>query len=309
VPGLAASEQYLIKLQRDCFSDYTQLTTMPPLKVSMRRGGIEAVLGPMSQVPVREPGDIEWMAPPPFPAMGPKVVADARAALNEYFGRLSAEVPPELRQALLQKLVNTWLDTWVDAWRKGLQLLQTYMPDVEIALASGGEMRRLSRDEVRGSFRAVLKYNIADLNIEFVMKRMQAIAQLMPLDQTGAIDRNAIIRVMFRGIDPILAETGIRDTGTAREADRKDEQQALALMAQGIEPDPLTSGVNAQMRLVTLQEALQKSPVLQRRLARPADEGDEFFRKLVENRMKNLQFQVQQYQENPMIGKTGVKPV
>jgi hypothetical protein len=51
----------------------------------------------MVQLPVREAGDVEWMQPPPFPGMGPKVVAESRAAVDEYFGRLSGEVSLPMR--------------------------------------------------------------------------------------------------------------------------------------------------------------------------------------------------------------------
>ena len=309
IPQIAASAQYQVKIQDDCMADYTQLSTLPPLKVNMRRGGLSTVLGPMTEIPVRNADDVTWMMPPPFPSSSQVTKQTARGALSEYFGRLSADVPPELRTAILQNLVNNWLDNWVVAWGKALMLMQDQMSDVEMSLVSGGPVQKLSRDEIRGSFRTVINYNVNDLNLEFVMKRMQAIAQLVPYDTAGTIDHNMVIRAAFRAIDPALADIALTDAGTATDADAKDEQQALLMMTQGIEPPLRQDGSNAQLRLQVLQRSVQGSPVLARRLQQPQSPDDEFFAKLVQNRVKNLQFLLQQYQENPMIGRTGTKPL
>ena len=308
IPYIAASAQYQVKIQDDCMTDHTQLSTLPPLKVSARRGGLSTVLGPMTEITVRSPDDVSWMQPPPFPQLSPIVKQAARGALSEYFGRLSQDVPPELRTAILQNLVNNWLDNWVVAWGKALQLMQDMMSDVEMSLIAGGPMQRITRDEIRGSFHAVLKYNVNDLNLEFVMQRMQAISQLVPYDTSGAIDRNVIIRMAMRAIDPSLADMALTDTGTATDADAKDEQQALLMMAGGIEPPLRQDGSNAQLRLQTLQQTIQRSPVLAQRLQQPQTPADQFFAQLVQQRMENLSFLVEQYQQNPMVGRTGVKP-
>ena len=306
---IAGSAQHEIKVQRDCRTDYTQLSTIPPVKVRQRRGGLEMVLGPMVEVPVRDPDDVTWMNPPPFPQMSIEVERAAKADLNEYFGRMTPDVLPELRQSLLQKSINSWLGNWKAAWKQGVQLIQAYSPQMELSLVAGAPMQPLSREEIRGAFHLALAFNVNDLSLEFVLKRMQAIGQLLPWDTGGQIDRSVILRAAFRGIDPTLSELALRDTGAVTQSEVKDELADIALMAQGVEVPLKAGGVNAQLRLQTVMQTIQSSPTLARRYNQPQTPDDELFRELVENHVKNLRFLVQQTMENPQIGRTGAKPV
>jgi hypothetical protein len=309
VPLVAGAAQHELKVQRDCRTDYTQITTIPPVKVRQRRGGLEMALGPMVEVPVRDADDVTWMNPPPFPQMSIEVERATRNDLNEYFGRLVADVPPELRQALLQKKVNTWLRTWRRVWRKVVGLLQEFMEPLELELVTGGGLEPVTREEVSGRFRLLLQFSVADLNLEFVMKRLDAVGKLAPYNIDGTLDFAAILRFGLRGIDPTLAEVGLRDAGTATAAEVRDEINAVAQMAQGIEPQLAQQGVNARLRLRTLEETIGKSPVLMRRLMQPATPDDELFATLVETRRKNLGFLVEQVTTNAAAGRAGAKPV
>lgn len=309
VPAIAGAAQHEIKVQRDCRTDYTQISTIPPVKVRQRRGGLEMVLGPMVEVPVKDQDDIAWMSPPPFPQMSIEVERAARADLNEYFGRLVPDVPAELRQALLQKKTNTWLRTWTKAWHKVVQLLQAYMDPMELALVAGGPMEPMSRDEIRGRFNLMLRFNVADLNLDFVMKRLDAIGRVLPWDIDGSVDRGAILRAAFRGIDPTLADIGLRSAGAATQAEQRDEVQAVTQMAQGIEPALADQGVNARLRLQTLEQTITKSPVLMRRMMQPATPDDQLFAQLVETRRKNLTFLVEQVTTNAQAGRQGTRPL
>jgi len=213
VPAIAGAAQHEIKVQRDCRTDYTQISTVPPVKVRQRRGGLEMLLGPMVEVPVRDADDVTWMNPPPFPQMSIEVERATRADLNEYFGRLVPDVPAEMRQALLQKKVNTFLRTWTRVWHKVVMLLQAYMDPMELALVAGAPMEQMTREEIRGRFNLLLKFSVNDLNLEFVMKRLDAVGKLIAYDIDGSVDRAAILRFGFRGIDPTLAEIGFRCAG------------------------------------------------------------------------------------------------
>lgn len=309
VPAIAGAAQHEIKVQRDCRTDYTQLATVPPVKVRQRRGGLEMLLGPMVEVPVRDQDDVAWMNPPPFPQMSIEVEKATRADLAEYFGRLVPDVPAELRQALLQKKVNTWTGKWVTVFRKIVQVLQAFMDPVDLALVAGGPMETMSREDIRGRFNLLLKFSVADLNMEFVMKRLESIGRVLPWDISGEVDRSAVLRVAFRGIDPTLADIGLRSSGAASISEQKDEINRVALMAQGIESPLQQNGINAQLRLRTLMETVNKSPVLMRRLIQPAGPDDELFRQLIENEQKNLQFQIDQVTTNAEAGRAGTKPV
>ena len=308
VTQIAGAAQHEIKVQRDCRTDYTQISTVPPVKVRERRGGLEMLLGPMVEVPVRDQDDVTWMQPPPFPQMSIEVEKATKNDLNEYFGRMVPEVPPELRQALLQKMVNGWLNNWKKAFDQALKLMQEYMSPTTLSMVAGGPLQELSREEIRGSFRTMLAFNVNDLNLEFVMKRLDAVGRVLAWDQEGLADRSMLMRVGFRGIDPTLAEVGLRSEESASRREVTAEQDLIARMAVGIPAQDFKEGVNARLRLRVLEQTIQSSPQLSRKINQPTAPDDQMFGELYKRHRQNLEFLVSQ-NDNRETGKTGVKPM
>jgi hypothetical protein len=304
-PERAGSMQSDIKLQRDCRGAHTMISTIPPVRVTQRRGGLEAVLGPMVEVPVREADDVTWMQPPQFPAASIEMEKAVWSDLNQYFGRIMPGVTTELAQPLLQHDTDRWLGGWKKTWMKILQLQQVFGDPVEMQLVAGGPMLTYTREEIRGRFAASLTFSVRDLNIEFVISRNQAIAATLQMDTGGLVDHTVIVRAGLRAIDPNLAEQAIRDPQVVTQKEIEDERGMINMLANGIEAPMRQTGVNAKLRLQTLQETVQGSPILSQRFMQPQTPADEYFRKLVENRMKNLQFLVEQYTTNPAIGRQG----
>jgi hypothetical protein len=304
-PERAGSMQSDIKLQRDCRGAHTMLATIPPVRVTQRRGGLEAVLGPMVEVPVREADDVTWMQPPQFPAASIEMEKAVWSDLNQYFGRIMPGVTSELAQTLLQHDADRWLGSWKKVWGKILQLQQAYGDPVELQLVAGGPVMKYSREEIRGRFAASLTFSVRDLNMDFVMSRNQAIAAILSQDMGGVVDRTVIVRSGLRGIDPNLAEQAIRDPQVVTQKEIEDERGMINMLANGIEAPLRQSGINAKLRLETLQQTVMGSPILAQRYNQPQSPADQYFKELVENRSKNLQFLVQQYTENPAVGRQG----
>lgn len=306
-PERAGSLQSDIKLQRDCRGAHTMLSTIPPVRVTQRRGGLEAVLGPMVEVPVRDQNDVTWMNPPQFPAASVEMEKQSWNDLNQYFGRIMPGVTSDLAQTLLQNDVNRQLGGWKRVWAKIQELQQAYGDPIEMQLVAGGDVVTYSREEIRGKFSTLLTFSVRDLNMVFVISRNQAIAAALQQDLGGLVDRTVVVRHSLRGIDPNLAEQAIRDPQVVTQKEIEDERQALNMLANGIEAPMRQTGINAQLRLQTLQETVQGSPILAQRVMQPQSPADEYFKQLVENRMKNLQFLVQQYAVNPSVGRQGTR--
>lgn len=306
-PERAASMQSDIKLQRDCRGAHTMLATIPPVRVTQRRGGLEAVLGPMVEVPVREVDDVTWMNPPQFPAASIEMEKAVWSDLNQYFGRITPGVTTDLAQSVLQHDVNRWLGGWKTAWSKVLQLQQAFGDPVEMQLVAGGPVVRYAPEEIRGRFAATLAFSVRDLNIDFVIARNQAIASILQQDMGGLVDRTVIVRAGLRAVDPSLAEQALRDPQVVTQKEVEDERAMVNMLANGIEAPLRQSGINAQLRLQTLQQTVMGSPVLAQRFNQPQAPADQYFRQLVENRLKNLQFLVEQYSVNPGVGRQGTQ--
>lgn len=304
-PARVGSMQHEIKVQRDCRGAHTQLATLPPVRVAQRRGGLEAVLGPMVEVPVRDQTDVTWMNPPPFPAASIEMEKAAKSDLNDYLGRMMPGVSPELASALLQNDVNRWLSGWITIWNQIVQLQQQEGDKLEMQLVAGGPMVELSPEEIRGQFTTSLKFNVRDLNMEFIVSRNQAIGAVLQHDVTGQVDRTPIVRTGLRAVDPALADEALRDPQQVRMQEVTDEIQAVNMLANGIEAPLRKTGLNAELRLQTLMQTVTQSPVLAQRLNQPQTPADQYFAELVMNRRKNLEFLIQQYRQNPLVGRQG----
>lgn len=309
----AGSMQNDIKLQRDSRGAHTMLSTVPPVRVTQRRGGLEAVLGPMVEVSVRDEKDVTWMNPPQFPAASIEMEKAVWSDVNQYFGRIVPGMPTELAQVLMQNDVNRWLDTWKVVFGKILMLQQEFGDPVEMQLVSGGPMMTYAREEIRGRFSTFLAFSVRDLNIDFVMARNNAIASVLQQDITGIADRTPIIRAGLRAIDPNLVDQVMRDPQVVTQKEIADERQAVGMLANGIEAPLQQGGINAALRLDTLEKTVFGSRTLAMRYQQPQTPADEDFKELVDNRRKNLQFLVKQYGPGPdgnkAVGRQGTAPL
>jgi hypothetical protein len=301
IPEIVATNQYEAKVQRDLRNDASQISVIPPLKVNARRGGINLLVAPASQITITRPDDVDWMAPPPL-AQG-SIEAETTAVMDaeRYFGNPEK---PEAKQMYQQCMVNRWLDSWREALSQALSLCQQYLPPEFVARITGGNVEEIQvmQEDVAGKFDLSLRFSVDTLNPEFMEKKLQAITQLTQFDTAGALDRNKLVKLIAEQIDPTLANQVVQDPTTANQKEVEDEQLSWVRIANEIEP-PAKEGVNFQLRQQIAQQIMQTSQELQEKMA-----NKPLVKQLADNRMKYLQFGISQ-QQNAQIGRTGVKPV
>jgi hypothetical protein len=187
-----------------------------------------------------------------------------------------------------------------------LQLCQQYMVEDHVVRIVGplGRPWNVGRSEVQGMFDVSLEFDIRDLNHELLKEKFALLQTVLANDRFGRVDYSKFTELMFRAIDPNMAGAVLQPMDQATQAQVSDEKSALTQMVAGIEP-PMEPqpGMNYQLRLQTLQQSIQMNPELQQMIAaRPV------LAKMVENRIKFLNFQIQQ-QGNAQIGRVGTAPV
>lgn len=301
IPELTATNQYEAKTYRDLMNDAAQISVVPPLLVNARRAGLQTLVAPASQLTITRPDDISFMNPP---AMSQHALEAEQAAITDaeaYFGK--SETPQE-DMLYVQCVVDRWLDSWKEALGQALCLCQQYLPAEFVARLTGGDVQEIAvaPDDIQGKYDLSLRFSADTLQPDFMAKKLQAVTQLTQFDTMGAIDRNALVQISAETIDPMLAQKIVMDKQTASQKEIEDEQNAWVKIMAEIEPIPV-EGVNFQLRQQTAEQILQTSAELQKRM-----QEKPLVRQLSENRMKYLQFGIQQ-QENAQIGRVGVKPV
>lgn len=295
IPGLVEAQQTDIKTQRDYRSDRLSITILPPVEVPMARANDRLEFGPNTRVPMRRPGEISFMKMPTYDPDSVALERQIRADVDNYFARATEGVSPVRQQMYAQCDVDTWLGGLAIAWRMSLRLSLRNNP---------GEFERVTGQPApeETDFDVMLDFNASDLNMDFVLKKLDVIQKgVLTMDTMGVVDRAGLVEWAMRSIDPTLAARVVKSADAASNAEIEDEKMQLTQLIAGVEPE-MKEGQNAALRLQVLQNTIQRNPQLMQRY-----QGDEQFRAMVEARVKHFNFQLQQ-RENAQIGRLGAMP-
>ena len=291
-----------VKIQRDCRTDATTISTLPPLQVHARRGGLNLLLAPGAQISVQRQDDLNWLNPPPMPNGSIEIEQRCIDDVERYFGG-SEDV--QKRLLYQQSVVNRWLASWRNAFNQCMQLVQQYWDTAYITRVTNGkpESIMISSDDIQGQYDMSLRFSADNLDPEFTQKKLEAIAKLVvPLDVTGVIDRSALVKLVLEMLSPQLAQELVMDDNKAALKEIDNEQNAWVKILNGIEPQ-MEEGVNFPLRLQTAQQVMQSSQEAQKKM-----QEQPLVQQLAQNRLKYLQFGMQQKQ-NAATGRLGTSPL
>jgi len=302
VPELAHTDQDEIKAQHDSIRDHTAFSTLPPIKVVKRIGAINKV-GPGIQLPVVNPTDYSFMEPPARePTVAFKLIERVEASHAAYFGTVNPLVAPSKTQLAQQDLVNTWLLTWRSVYRQMFSLCCQYMSPEEIQRITGGQLPQ-SLSEIHNEFDLTVKFDVMDLDKEYIAQKIQFLSQIAQMDTGGVLNRNKLTAMMIQAVAPEMAQELILDPQDASRQMFKDVQSDIGNMLLGNEALYQENDPAAQTKLQYAQQVMQSNPKAQAAL-----QQDENFKALFENYVKSLQMSIMQ-QQNAQIGRIGVTPV
>lgn len=303
VPEIAQTDQEEIKAQHDAIRDRTAFTTLPPILVKKRLGGINRI-APGVHLPVTSADDYRFM-PTPTGDAGTAFNLIDRVEMNHasYFGLPHPNILPQKTQTTQQFIINNWLDVWSESFAMVFSLMLQYMQPEEIESITGKPLPQ-NMSSVSNMFDFQVKYDVRELDTNFVIEKLKAITQfVLPLDAGGVIDKNKLVKAAVEAIDPDKAKELIINTGTASQLLYKNIQSDLGLMMLGNEAQYVENDPSAATKMQYLQDIMGKNPKAQQ-----AMQSDPHFRAMLENYMKNLQMSISQ-QQNKQIGRTGVTPV
>ena len=304
VPELVASDQNALKLHVDAFNDNVTLATLPNIKVPRRRSKLGLVIKPLGIIKEDRPGDVSWMQPPAYPAGSEKQQALIMERVNEFYGRLSATLPPTLTQLHQAGLVMNFLINLCDALKQMLQLCQQYMPDDVLARITGDDGQPIahSRQEIQGQFNVELEFEPANMDMEYFKGIADTIVKVLSIDVLNVSQRDQIVQWLFANISPTMGRRWVKPVQAASQSEIEDETNNLVKIQNGVEPPMVAEGINAPLRLQTLQQLVQQNPdILQNLRRQPTN------LKIFQARLEYLENQVQQL-KNAQIGRQVGQP-
>lgn len=303
IPELAMTDQDEIKAQHDSIRDYTAFATLPPIKVVKRIGAINKV-GPGVQLPVTQRDDYTWMEPPARePSTAFNLIKSVEMRHCAYFGVSHELVNPVRTQTLQQLLVNNWLMSWRGVFRQVFALCSQFLSPEEIAAITGGFQIPQNLSAIHNEFDINIRFDVKDMNPDYIDKKIQFLQVISQMDAGGAIDKNALTRMMLQAVAPEVANQLIVNQAQASQQMYKDVQSDIANMLLGNEAIYAENDPAAQTKMQFVQDIMSKNPKAQAAL-----QQDENFKALFENYVKNIQMSLMQ-QQNAQIGRLGVNQV
>lgn len=315
VPQLLGSDQDAIKTSVDLLRDRQSIEVNPERIVNSRLG-MKYKAGPGSQTSSAQYYGtrplIEYAsAPTGNPALAFNLIEETHKRVDNYFGLMTERVLPAKWQSKLQRLVERYLAVHAEMWSMVLKLIQN--PDVGADL---GRISELASDlagppeEISGSFDVSLYFDVKDLDMEFVFKKIEAILKwAVPADRSGRIPMDTLVGLILNAIDPTYAQMLPRDTASASQKVFKETREQIDSMAAGNPPDLVENDPTAAMKLQFAQQIIfgdnmgnRGNPKHQQAL-----QTDQVFREAIEKWTANLQQSVTQ-EHNKQIGRLGVDP-
>jgi hypothetical protein len=296
--------QAQIKNEWDSRIDRANISTLPPYYYP--EGSAPDEWGPGVGVPTSRPDEYGFLSTPKYDRGSEEVQMNVRAFADEYFGH-SAEEGKQVDMGITrQDLANLWMGYNADVDMQGLQLMQQFMPDqlyFRVVGSNKGKGMHVSREEIQGQFDVSITFNVDDMDPAKVSEKLGALEKALAMDITGRIDRDEALTVVFEMIDPNMGERLLRDPQEASQSEIEDEDLVFTKMRAGVGTDVKETGQAYQLRLQRLENLLQMNQGAQQQL-----DGDESFRKLLENRVQQLKFQIHNHGIAQQAGRLGGMP-
>jgi hypothetical protein len=297
--------QQQIKRQWDARIDRADVATLPPSHYPP--GEQPDAWGPGVQIPTLQADRFGYFEIPKYDPGSDNVEQTVRQFADEYFGRRLEGSDSVDAQALRQNLLRGWLRGWKRAFTQVLQLDQQYLPDEVFARVVGsnqGAGIRITRAEIQGQFNMSLQFNVRHLDTEYVKELIAAMQQVLTLDVSGRVDRDELVRAAMELLDPGFAERLLKPGQEATLEQIDDEKNVLAQILLGI-PVDVKGNEAFGLRKQTLMQIVQASPSVQKIL-----QANPQAQEMLRTRVEQLDFNIQQKQVNPEIGRRlGTQPM
>src|SRR5271165_2751501 len=305
VADISEPAQNEIKTQRDSRTDRTSFATLPPLAKPLSRGKTKFNLGPAAEITEVRPGEVHFLEIPQMDQTTIQVEASVRADHDLYFGKENEAVNPQRILRVQQEIADDFLGELGVAVKQIGKLCQQFMSPEEwtaVCHSQGTPFHAMTREEIQKDFHLFFAFDVKDLNMEFAQQKAQMVQEAAQMDQTGTVDKDALVRWYIQSIDPVMADSVLRPPQSVSQREINDTQNDLVKMSLGLQVPLPTTGVNASLRLQVLQQGVQQSKPMQSLF-----QANQIAVQILQGYVKALQFQIQQ-QKNAQIGRVGAAP-
>jgi hypothetical protein len=158
---------------------------------------------------------------------------------------------------------------------------------------------KFSKGDPNEDYDIVVSYDVLNTDKETQERKLQSLVSLTQLDRSGRIDVDALLETVANSIDPVMADSILREGKAAEQEMVRDVTDDLAKIFAGIEMPARPNGAQVAMKL--LQQYTQQPDIAQRL------QTDQGFKARLEKYIGQYTF-MQQQAQNAQIGKIGTQP-
>lgn len=296
--------QDLLKRMTDAMQDRSDLAVLPPWYYPPGEKPVQ--WGPGVGIETARPDAFGFFRGPQYDFGSERQLDHLWQQTMRYAGRRLPDGSNEVQAIAMQRrMLNRWLTQWQEAVKMVLQLAQQFAPDTLVARVVGTDQGRpitMSREEIQGAFDVTFQWDPNVMDSDVLKQRLELMQVVLTMDASGRIDRSEATLAALEMIDPSLAERLLVPGESVSDKEVQDEKAVLSRLLVGVDED-IKPGQMYGLRMQVLQALLQ-TPGVQEALNR-----SEIAKELVAKRLKQLNFQVQQKEVNPLIGRLlGTKP-
>lgn len=311
VAEIVQTDQNSTKLLDDSFEDHTQVATNPVRKIPKGYPSGTFRWGPMAELEIgpRDANNAGYIEPPAYPQANKDHYLRLRRKMSEYWGIPFEEVNERFLVMYSQKRVDDLLDVLRKVFTRALQLMDQYMEPEQIARITGQSVQSLDqnrrmRSEIQGKYDISLTFDVRDLDMEFLIKKVDTALKIRQLDPSQRINTGAIAVNAIASLDPNWAKDAVRSEEQANALEEQAAKDDLVKMLNGVQvplqEDPFS--INPAIRLQTLDKELmlrQQNPQAFPPISMAAAA-------IISDYRANLE-QMAAQQQNAITGRTGVK--
>jgi len=311
VSETAGTDQNSIKLLDDSFEDHVQIATVPIRKIpkGYPAGTFRWAPGAEVEVGPRDGGSIGFVENPDYPTANKDHYTRMRVKLSEYWGIPFEDVDERFLVLYSQQRVDGLLSVLRKVFTRSLQLIDQFMEPEQIARITGQSVQSLNqnrrqRSEIQGKYDISLTFDVRDLDMEFLIKKVDTALKIRQLDPSQRIDIGSIAVNAISSLDPNWAQDAVRSEAKANAAEEQAAKDDLVRMLNGVQVrlaedpwsiDPQTRKQTMDQELMLRQQNPQAFPPITPSAAA-----------LIQDYLLNLE-QMGVQQQNAITGRTGVE--
>jgi len=311
VPEVTNTDQSSIKLLDDSFEDHTQVATNPVRKIPKGYPAGTFRWAPMAEIEIgpRESTSIGYVEPPDYPTANKDHYQRMRRKLSEYWGIPFEEVNERFLVMYSQQRVDGLLNALRQVFTISLQLIDQYMDIERIARITGQspesiDATRSEREEIQGKYDISLTFDVRDLDMEFLVKKVEVALKFRQIDADNLIDYSKIAVNAVAALDPNWAQDAVRTPEAASAIEAKGAREDLIKMLNGVRPerpqDNHAQNFPARLQILQQEMELRMNNPQAFPPVTPAAAA------LIQEQMEYLGHQSQQ-RTNAITGRTGVQ--